>query len=52
MVDPLWESAKMGLGSVLDNLQLNNSLTHSNFRLILRLTNTAAPNPRWKRGPC
>ena len=27
MVDPFWKSAKMGLGSVLDNFQLNNSLT-------------------------
>ena len=35
VVDPLWKSAKMGAragGSVFDNLQLNNSLTHSNFR--------------------
>ena len=32
VVNTLWKSAKMGLRSVLDNLQLNNSLTRSNFR--------------------
>ena len=31
VVDPPGKVPKWGWGSVLDNFQLNNSLTHSNF---------------------
>ena len=31
VVDPIRKSAKIGMGSILDNLQLNNGLKHCNF---------------------
>ena len=34
LVNPLWKSAKMRLGSVSDYLQLNNNSTHSYFRYL------------------
>ena len=50
VVNPLWKSVKMGLGpggSVLDNLQLNNSLTHSNSRYFTISGKNIKIRPPW-----
>ena len=46
VIDPLWKSAEMGLeGSVLDNLQQNNSLTHTDFQYFTYLGKISKYDP-------
>ena len=55
VVDPLWKSAKMKLGVGLGQFELNNSLTHSNFRYftfsgkISKYDSLEKFDPSWKK---
>ena len=50
VVDSLWKRSKTGMGLILDNHQLNNSLAHSNFRYFTfsgRNIKTRPPGKVW-----